>query len=344
MNTTMRAAVLVQHGDAQNAFDIRPVGRPTPKNDELLIRVEGFGLNFADVMARRGLYRDAPPLPSILGYDLVGEVVMAPKTHQHLLRKRVAAMSRFGGYAEYAVALPGAVFEVGEHLDTAQACALGTQYCTAWHAAFQATNMHPGDTVLIHAAAGGVGTALLQLAQWRGCKTIALAGHDDKVEHLIKSGADMAINYRKTDYRQHIEAQLKRTPIDLSFNSVAGTTFKSDLKLLRPGGRLVLFGMSQRSGKRSGKLALLRLLWDMGVVIPMMLVAGSRSIVGVNVLRIADHRPDLLAETARQLQTLLTDRHIHPVSGGVFTVDQLAEAHQLLESGKSMGKIAVKWT
>jgi NADPH:quinone reductase-like Zn-dependent oxidoreductase len=339
----MKAAVLVKHGEADTAFDIRSVERPKRAEHQLLIKTEAFGLNYADVMARRGLYRDAPPMPAILGYDLVGEVVEAPEESAHLIGKRVAAMSRFGAYAEYVVSMPRAIFEVPDHFDAAQACALGTQYCTAWHAAFQATTMHPGDTVLIHAAAGGVGTAFIQLAKWKGCRIVGLAGSDEKVEALLHDGVDLAINYRKHDYAAEIRRHLGKRPIDLSFNSVAGTTFKKDMQLLRPGGRLVLFGASQRSGKRLGFLSDLKLLWDMGRVIPIFLVAGSRSVIGVNVLRIADHRPDILADAATQLNRLLAEGVLTSKSGGVFPIEQLAEAHSRLERGASTGKLAVKW-
>jgi NADPH2:quinone reductase len=340
---TMRAAVLVKNGNANEAFEIKEVNRPVRQADQLLVKVEAFGLNFADVMARRGMYRDAPPLPAILGYDLVGEVLEAPNEAAHLIGKRVATMSRFGAYAEYAVSMPGAVVEVDAALDAAQACALGTQYTTAWHAAFQATNMHPGDTVLIHAAAGGVGTALVQLAKWRGCTIVATAGSDEKLHALKTAGVHHAINYRSLDYRSAIEKALGKRPIDLAFNSLGGKSFKKDMKLLAPGGRIVLYGASERSGKGGGKWAMLRLLWDMGIVVPLILVAGSRSIVGVNVLRIADHRPDLLAEAVHQLTLLLKQGHIQPISGGIYPIDELANAHHALETRQSQGKLAVKW-
>lgn len=197
--------------------------------------------------------------------------------------------------------------------------------------------------MLIHAAAGGVGTALIQLAKWKGCTTVGLAGSDAKIAALEADGVDHAINYRTTDYAAEITRRLGKRSIDLSFNSVAGTTFKKDMKLLRPGGRLVLFGASQRSGKRMGFLSDLKLLWDMGIIVPIFLVAGSRSVIGVNVLRIADNRPDLLADVAQNLNKLLAEGVIEPKSGGVFPVESLAEAHQLLQSGKSTGKLAVKW-
>lgn len=339
----MTAAMLIAHGDADRAFELREVDVPVRKENELLIKVEAFGLNFADVMARRGLYRDAPPMPAILGYDLVGEVIEAPASHQHLVGKRVSGMSRFGAYAQYAVTNVDAVFEVASHIGAAEACAIGTQYSTAWHAAFQATNMHEGDTVLIHAAAGGVGTALVQLAKWKNCTIIGTAGSDAKIELLKKAGVDHPINYREEDYADAIRRQAGRKPLHLSFNAIAGTTFKKDMKLLMPGGRLILYGAAERAGKKGGKWATFKLLWDMGLMIPLVLVGGSRSVIGVNMLRIADYRPNLIREALANLSGLLNEGVIQPQSGGEFGIDQLAEAHQRLEERKSTGKIAVKW-
>lgn len=341
---SMKAAFLVRNGAAETAFEIRETAIPSRKPDEFLIKVEAFGLNFADVMARQGFYRDAPPLPAILGYDLVGRVVEAPENHADAIGKRVAAMSRFGAYAEYAVAIPGAVFFIPEGMDEAAACALGTQYCTAWHAAFQATSMNAGDTVLIHAAAGGVGTALVQLALWKGCTVVAMAGSDAKINELKAAGAHHTVNYRSEDYAEAIPKLLgAKRPIDLSFNAVGGTTFKKDMKLLRPGGRLVLYGASERTGKKGGNLATYKMLWQMGIVIPLLLVAGSRSVIGVNVLRIADHRPDLLKTAVAELTRLLEAGTIRPKSGGVYPIAQLADAHRALEQRQTTGKIAVKW-
>jgi len=341
---TMRAAFLVKNGPADAAFEVRETAMPQRKPNEYLIKVEAFGLNFADVMARQGFYRDAPPLPAILGYDLVGRVVEAPDGHSDAIGKRVAAMSRFGGYAEYAVAIPGAVFFVSDGMDDAAACALGTQYCTAWHAAFQATSMNSGDTVLIHAAAGGVGTALVQLALWKGCTVVAMAGSDAKIDELKKAGAQYTVNYRTENYAEAIPKLLgKRRPIDLSFNAVGGTTFKKDMKLLSPGGRLVLYGASERTGKKGGNLATYKMLWQMGIVIPLLLVAGSRSVIGVNVLRIADHRPDLIKAAVAELSKLLDGGVIRPKSGGVYPIERLADAHRALEQRETTGKVAVKW-
>lgn len=340
----MKAAVLVQNGDAKNAFDIREVDRPAPANGEVLIKVEAFGLNFADVMARRGLYREAPPLPSVLGYDLVGHIeAVGEGVSPNWVGKRVAGMSRFGAYAEYCVTKVSGVTEVSDAMDPVQACALGTQYCTAWYGAFQATNMHKGENVLIHAGAGGVGTALIQLAKWKGCRIFATAGSDAKIEHLKKMGVDHPMNYREQDYEQEIKKLLAGERLDLTFNAIAGSTFKKDSRLLGAGGRLVLYGAAERSGQKGGKLATLRLLWKMGLMIPLLRMAKSQSLVGVNMLKIADHKPERITEALKELVKLYEEGVVAPLNGGYYPIDQLAEAHTALENRKTIGKIAVHW-
>lgn len=335
----MRAAVLVRHGSPTESFEIRDYPMPKRSEAQSLIEVEAFGLNFADVMARRGLYRDAPPLPAVLGYDFVGRVLEAPEGSIHARGTRVAGMSRFGAYASHLVTRDDALIEVDEDMEASAACALGTQYCTAWHAAMQATQLRAGERVLIHAAAGGVGTALVQLARWKGCEIIATAGSKEKVEYLKASGVAQAIHYREVNYAEQVEAK----SIDVAFNSLGGKSFKKDLSLLRPTGRMLLYGAAERSGKKGGALATLKLVWDMGILIPITLVGSSKSIQGVNMLRVADHKPEWIAAALHELKSLLKEGHIHPQSGGLFPIDQLAEAHHLLESRQSTGKLAVHW-
>jgi len=340
---TMRAAVLIKHGDAAQAFEIRTIDRPARQAHQLLIRVEAFGLNFADVMARRGLYRDAPPVPAVLGYDFVGEVIEAPVSFSHLVNQRVAGMCRFGAYAEYLVCEPYSVLPVPAQFDAAQACALGTQYCTAWHAAMQTANLRAGETVLIHSAAGGVGTALVQLAKWKECTIVGTTGSEEKLDHLHQAGVHHVIHNPSGGYAEKIKKLLGERKIDVSFNAVAGSTFKQDMKLLAPGGRLVLFGAAERAGRRGGTVATLKLLWDMGLMLPIFLMAQSQAVLGVNMLRIADHRPDLIEDALQNIALLLADSTLQPLSGGVYPIDELAIAHDNLEFRRTSGKLAVTW-
>lgn len=340
----MRAAMLVRNASAKEAFEIRETTRNQPGEGEMEIKVEAFGLNFADVMARRGLYREAPPLPSILGYDLVGKIEsVGPNVSPDMVGKRVAGMSRFGAYAEYCITKASGVTEVPAEMNAAEACALGTQYCTAWYACMQATNMHDGERVLIHAAAGGVGTALVQLAQWKNCEIFATVGSEEKAQQLRNLGVQHVINYRTSDYEEEMKRILGKKRIDMTFNAIAGSTFKKDMRLIGSGGRVVLYGAAERAGKKGGKWATMRLLQRMGLLIPLLRMAKSQALIGVNMLKIADYKPELIASALTELTKLYEQGVIEPKVGGLYDIQDLAKAHDDLEYRRTTGKLAVKW-
>ena len=331
----MKAVVLHPKGE----FKIEEVPQPTIKEEQVLIKVEGFGLNFADVMARKGLYRETPPLPAIIGYDVVGEVVeQGVNVSENLKGKRVVAMTRFGGYAEFAATDYRAVTEIPQDYPLAEALALATQYCTAHFCLHEKGSVYTGDNVLVHAAAGGVGVALTQLAKLKGCKVYGTCGSDEKVNFIKQNGVDVAINYRKHNYEEKIEEH-----IQASFNAIAGSTLRKDMKLLGAGGTLVCFGAATRTDKKGGFFSNLALLFSSGFYHPLFLMMRSKSLVGVNMLKIGDYRPNLIQNTLKEVVRLAVEGDIKPHSGGVFEVEKINEAHRLLESRKSMGKIAVRW-
>lgn len=333
---------LKRYGASEGAFSRINFSNPAPQRGQLLIETEYFGLNFADVLARRGLYREAPALPYVPGYDLVGRVIAVGEgVSEHWMNKRVAALTRFGAYASHVATPETGCVIVPEDMPPYAACALGTQYCTAYYSAHYVANVHQGENVLVHAAAGGVGTALVQLLKHHGCRVFATAGSDEKVNALRALGVE-AFNYRTTDYAAAVRIALNGERLDASFNSIAGTTFKKDMRLLGAGGRLVLYGFAERSGRRGGKWATLELLWNMGLVMPILLMATSKSIVGVNMLKIADHRPRVIGHCLAQLVELWKQGVIAPVNGGTFEAHELASAHALLESRATQGKLVVR--
>lgn len=340
----MRAAVLIKTGSADKAFEIREVDYPKIEGLEVLIKVEGFGLNFADVMARNGLYQDAPPLPSILGYDVVGEVIEAATDEaKHLLGKRVVAMTRFGGYAEYAKTDYRACAVISDQISLTKATALATQYCTAYYAAYECTNVFEGDHILIHASAGGVGTALTQLCKHKGCTIYGTTGSDSKFDYLRSNGVDFPINYRKSDYELEVKKLNGGRLLDVAFNSVGGTTFKKDFRLLEKGGKSIIYGAAERSGKKGGAIATLGLAWNFGVLSPIQLLMQSKGVIGINMLRIADYKPLVLKRCLEEVVRMTEEGILNPEEGGTFYIEQIGEAHAYLESRKSTGKIAVTW-
>jgi len=334
---------LVKKGDSKQAFELRPFDLPSLQDNQVIVEVEAFGLNYADVMARQGLYRGAPPMPCVLGYEAVGTVVeVGEKSDKNLIGKRVMAFCRFGAYAKHVITFDYAVVPVAQE-DAVELLALCTQGVTAFYMAEYLTPVKKHDTVLIHAAAGGVGTILIQLAKRKGAKVIAKVGRAEK-EALVKElGADYVVNYRTGDYIEQVKTALDGKQLDVSFNPAGGSTFKKDMSLLGAGGRMILFGGSELSGSKLGILSLLSFLFKMGRVIPALLMGKSRSILGVNMLTIADRKPEVLKDCLLDVVDLYQNGEIKPRSGGLYAAEQLHEAHTALESGNSTGKIGVKW-
>lgn len=334
---------LVKYGAAKGAFSFAEIPAPELLNDEVQIEVERFGINYADVMAREGNYREAPPLPCVLGYEVVGTVTkVGVDSPNELIGKRVVAFTRFGGYSQVVNTKYFAVAEIGDY-DGNKALALATQYVTAYYMAFIATTVQKGDNVLIHAAAGGVGTALIQLLRGKEVNIIAKVGSDEKVQYLKDLGVEHIVNYNKSDYAEQVRNILSIDRVDISFNPVAGSTFKKDWKLLGCTGTLVLFGGSERSGKKWGILSTLNFVRKMGIVIPITLMMRSKSIIGINMLKVADFKPLSIQFCLEELVRLAKAREIDPQVGAVYNAAAISEAHEFLASGKSTGKVVLEW-
>jgi NADPH2:quinone reductase len=333
----MDAIYLVKHGKSEVAFERRPFHAAQPQNDEVLIEVEAFGLNFADVMARLGHYNDCPPLPAIIGYEVVGKVSVIGKEVVGLaVGDRVLGFTRFGAYAQFAVAKGLGVVKIDDY-DANKALALGTQYCTAYYAAHVATNILPCDRVLIHAAAGGVGTALIQLAKLVGCKIYGTAGSDSKLKYLREQGVDVPINYKKDDFSKVI-----KEPIDVAFDSIGGENFRKSYKLLNQGGRIVGYGAAFQT-ETSNIFSKAKFGLDFGIYHPAQFLMESRSLIGVNMLRIADHRMDIMKLCLDNVVALALADKIDPTKGGMYPISELGKAHDALQNRQTIGKVGVYW-
>lgn len=334
---------LVGKGNPAKAFERRSFTLKVPKGTEVVVEVEAFGLNYADVMARNGLYREAPSLPCIIGYEAVGKVVsVGSDADQTLLNKRVLAFCRFGGYAKHLITNDYAVVPV-EDQPAEELMALCTQAVTAYYMSEYLAPIHSADTILIHAAAGGVGTILIQLAKMRGATVIAKVGSDEKCELTKSLGADYSINYKKEDYATEVARILGGKKLDVSFNPVAGSTYKKDWNLIGSGGRMVLFGGSELGSGKWGIFSKLNFVRKMSFVLPIVLMIQSKNMLGVNMLRIADDKPEVLKVCLEAVVEMYKAGRLTPQRGGKFNVSEIAAAHSLLESGKSSGKISVFW-
>jgi len=338
----MKAIHLIKNGKANQAFETRDIATPKPKAGEVQISVAAFGLNFADVMARKGMYQDAPPLPSVLGYDVAGVVSEIGEGVTTLkVGDRVTAMTRFGGYAEVVVTDQRAAAKIADNIDYATATALTTQYCTAYFAAAEMVNLNRGDSVLIHSGAGGVGSALIQYALHKGCTVFSTAGSDAKVALLQQNGVHYPINYNTQDFEAIIKRTTNNAGVDVIFDAVGGSYVRKGFNTLAHGGRIVCYGAADLSSKNIfGKL---KAALAFGIYHPVVFMMNSKSMIGVNMLRIADNKQDVLQRCLKNVIELTNQGVFKPDIGKVFPVAELASAHEFLENRGSTGKIALLW-
>lgn len=335
------AVFLVRYGKADIAFETREISVRDPGEGEIRIKASAFGLNYADVMARLGLYREAPPIPSVIGYEVHGKVdATGPGVPQAMLGSSVVSFCRFGGYSRHLVVPASAATDVPEEWPAGKGLALVTQYSTAWYASMIAATLRENEWVLINSAAGGVGTALLQLAKWKKCRIIGSSGSGEKLEHILNNGAEHALNYKQDDFSERLKS-ISESGLDLVFDAVGGTVFKKSFKALAPTGRIVCYGAASRSQLHF--LPMIRLAFQFGFTHPALLMMQSRAMIGINMLRVAEHQPHLLRESLLKVKELAVAGILEPLVGKVFPVAELAGAHEFLGSGKSTGKLVIQW-
>ena len=340
----MKAITLVKFGPSSKAFELREMPDPVPGEGQVLIKAEAFGLNFADVVARHGQYQDCPPLPAVIGYETVGTIEkLGTGVTNVKVGDRVAAFSRFGGYATHVVTDHRAVAVIPKDMDAGIACSLTTQYGTAWYLAEEMSSLHPGDKVLIHAAAGGVGTALIQIVKRRGCIIFGTAGSEAKLKYLSEQGVHHPINYQESDFAEEIRKLGFDKKIDVIFDPVGGSSVKKGVSLLNSGGQIICFGASEMTGHGKNPIKMIGILLGFGIWSPIQLMLRSISLSGLNMLRIADNKPEALQRCLQEVVKLTLAGELKPTVGATFTADRIAEAHDYLESRKSIGKVLVTW-
>lgn len=340
----MKALVLEKYGPPAGAFALRERPDPVPGPGQVRIAVEAFGLNYADTSARQGTYLDAPPAPCVIGYEVVGRVdALGPGVSKPAVGERVAALTRFGGYATEAVTMADATVPVGEDLDAGVAVAIPTQGATAWHCAEAMVRMQPGEHVLVHAAAGGVGSLLVQMAKRRGCVVYGTVGSPTKVELVRSLGVDHPILYRDEDFARAVKRLRGPEGLDVIFDSLGGGAVRRGFQLLAAGGRLVCFGAAERQAGRGQWWHDLRFALSYGLIHPIQMTLHSKSILGVNMLRLSDARPAAVARALQEVARLVLAGEVKPIVGGRFPASRIAEAHEFLSGRGSTGKIVVTW-
>ncbi|TDK95168.1 oxidoreductase [Mycobacterium paragordonae] len=332
----MRAVVITKHGDPSVLKVQERPDPPPPGPGQLRIDVRAAGVNFADHLARVGLYPDAPKLPAVVGYEVAGIVTaVGDGVDPDRVGERVLAGTRFGGYAEIvnvaaadSVALPEAVtFEQG--------AAVPVNYATAWAGLHGYGSLRAGERVLIHAAAGGVGIAAIQFAKAAGAEIHGTAS-PGKHAKLAELGVDRAIDYRQDNWWKGLG------PYDMVLDALGGTSLRRSYHLLRPGGRLVGYGISnmQEGEKRSLRKAAphaLAMLRGFNLIDQL---SESKTVIGLNMLKLWDDRGSL-EPWITPLSEALQDGTVSPVVHAAVPFAEAPEAHRILAARENIGKVVL---
>lgn len=222
------------------------------------------------------------------------------------------------------------------------AAALITQYCTAYFASMKATTVFEGENVLVHAAAGGLGTALVQMLTLRKAVIFGTCSSDEKVEYLRTIGVHHPINYKTSDYREEIKKILGERKIDVIFDSLGGKYIRDGVSMMGPCGRIVCLGGSELLSTANPVIRIWKML-QFGFYHPGLLMMVSKAIIGVNMLKVAENKPEVLFSVLNELIALEKKGLIKHCAGKEYPVAQLAEAHAALENRGTIGKVVVRW-
>ncbi len=331
-------AVEIRRAGPPETLEVGEAPLPQPGAGEVRIRVHRAGVNFADVLARQGIYPDAPKMPFVPGYEVSGVVdLVGPGVDGFRGGERVAAFTRFGGYAESAVAKTPFVILLPPGMDFSVGAAVPVNFVTAYHCLFYTGALFPGDRVLVHAAAGGVGLAAVQMAKGAGAVVFGTAGSAEKVAFLKMFGVDHPIDYQAEDFVEAVTKITGGEGVDVILDSIGGQMLARDLRVLRPGGRVVSLGLAAAMGK--SRALMLRELMSAPRLQPVKLLETSRGFFGVNVLRLFDHRPALGSVLLRNAFDLVETGKARPVIAREVPLERASEAHHLLQERSTIGKV-----
>lgn len=335
----MKALTQLRYGGPE-VLALRDLPDPEPAARQVLIRVARAGLNFADISARLGLYPDAPKPPAIMGYEVSGTVEAVGSDVTGLpVGTQVFALTRFRGQAERAVADVSSVFALPPGMSLDQAAALPVNYFTAFHSALRVGNLRPGEKVLIHMAAGGVGLAAVQLA--RTVPGVEIFGTASAEKHALlrEAGVHHPIDYRNSSYEDEVRRLTGGRGVQLILNPLGGRDWSRSYGVLRPGGRMVIYGWSNLvSGTGRNYLHVVKELVGLKRFSALELMNDNRGVLGVHLGHLWEEQ-ELLREVATALLELFAKGLIAPRIDRVFPLNEGAAAHRYLQSRKSMGKV-----
>lgn len=335
----MRQAVILRHG-APDVFEMRESPDPVPGEGQVRIRVRAAGVNFADILARIGLYPDAPRPPVVVGYEVAGIVdAVGPGVTSPHEGDRVVALTRFGGYADCVVVPASQAYLFPDRLSDTEAAAVPVTYMTAALALYRMAALTSGEAVLVHNAGGGLGIAATQLARLRRATVIGTASVG-KHDALRSFGVEHAIDYRHSDVEAEVKRITKGRGVDVILDPLGGRSFGASYRMLAPLGRLVMLGISSMSGEKRSAWRVLRSWWAMKPFAPLSLINRNRGVFGLNVGHLWEERR-ALQPLMDLMMTELSAGRLDPVVARTFPLERAADAHRFIQSRSNIGKVVL---
>jgi len=336
----MRQVVIPRFG-APDVLELRQLPDPSPGNGDIRIRTRAAGINFADILARLGLYPDAPKPPMVVGYEVAGNVdAVGSDVVGFAPGDRVIALTRFGGYADTVVVPATQAFHCPDELSDSEAAAVPVNYLTASLALYRMAALSPGETVLVHNAGGGVGIAATQLARLRRATVIGTASAF-KHDALRSFGVDHAIDYRHANVADEVKKLTRGRGVDVILDPIGGRSFTDSYRMLAPLGRLVIFGLSAAApGERRSVWRAFHAWLSTPRFNPMSMINRNRGVFGLHIGHLWDERRQLLPLMDMLISELAAGR-LTPVVARTFLLERAADAHRFIQSRSNIGKVVL---
>jgi NADPH:quinone reductase-like Zn-dependent oxidoreductase len=342
----MRAVVLTEHGGPE-VLQVQEMPDPPVGPGEVRIDVKAAGINFADTMARVGLYPEAPKPPCVVGYEVAGDVESVGEGVESVkVGDRVMAGTRFGGQASMVTVPEGQVIPLEDSFSYEQGAAFPVNYATSYAALVMMGGLREGERVLIHAAAGGVGISATQVARSRGAEIFGTASAS-KHDAIKAQGVEHAIDYRTQDFEQEVRRITGGEGVDLVMDATGPTNFRKDYRLLREGGRLIMYGASElATGQGRSIPALARGLMRMPMATmpwwkSLNVLSENKGVFGLNMLAWQDREglDRVLEPLSKEIEAGTIK--IDPVVAEAFPFDRAGDAHRFIAERRNIGKVVL---
>jgi synaptic vesicle membrane protein VAT-1 len=335
----VRALTITKYGDPE-VLKVLELPDPVPGAGELRIRVSRAGLNFAEISARVGLYPEAPKPPFCPGYEVSGVVdALGPGVTGWTIGERVLGMCRFNGQATHAVIKTDQAVRLPAQLSFDEAAALPVNYLTAFHMLFRVGNLQPGQKILVHMAAGGVGLAVIELCKL--VEGVEIFGTASAGKHALlrEMGVQHPIDYRTKDYVTEVGALTGGKGVDMVLDALGGADWSKGYGLLRPAGHLICFGWANMvDGEKRNYFHVVREFFTQKKYAPFKMMTDNKTVSGIN-LGTLWNEVELLSGHLRKLLALSEQGKLKPRVDKVFPLVEGPAAHRYVQERKNVGKV-----